>query len=77
MIVLSDDKQAQSLFHMQMMYSIDRSADPLPMCTKCRLTVTIGYLSETSFLLVRTTQRMFPLGLCQYIEDQYVFSLGP
>ena len=39
--------------------------------------VTIDYLSGTSFLLIRTTQRMFPLGLCQYIEDQYVFSLGP
>ena len=39
--------------------------------------VTIDYLSRTSFLLVRTTQRMFPLGLCQYIEDWYVFSLGP
>ena len=37
----------------------------------------IDYLSGTSFLLVRTTQRMLPLGLCQYIEDRYVFSLGP
>ena len=39
--------------------------------------VTIDYLSGTSFLLIRTTQRMFPLGLCQYLEDRYVFSLGP
>ena len=39
--------------------------------------VTIDYLSGTSFLLVHTTQRMLPLGLCQYIEDRYVFSLGP
>ena len=39
--------------------------------------VTIDYMSGTSFLLIRTTQRMFPLGLCQYVEDQYVFSLGP
>ena len=30
-----------------------------------------------SSLLVHTTQRMFPLGLCQYLEDRYVFSLGP
>ena len=39
--------------------------------------VTIDYLSGTSFLLIHTTQRMFPLGLCQYLEDRYVFSLGP
>ena len=39
--------------------------------------VTIDYLSRTSFLLIRTTQHMLPLGLCQYLEDQYVFSLGP
>ena len=39
--------------------------------------VTIDYLSRTSFLLVCTTQRMLPLGLCQYIENHYVFSLGP
>ena len=39
--------------------------------------VMIDYLSGTSFLLIRTTQRMFPLGLCQYLEDWYVFSLGP
>ena len=39
--------------------------------------VTIDYLSGTSFLLIRTTQRMLPLGLCQYLEDRYVFSLGP
>ena len=43
--------------------------------------VTIDYLYEASFLLVRTTQRMFPLGLCQYLEDQYVLrsiiSMGP
>ena len=39
--------------------------------------VMIDYLYGASFLLTRTTQRMFPLGLCQYLEDQYVFSLGP
>ena len=39
--------------------------------------VTIDYLSGTSFLLVCTTQRMLPLGLCQFLEDQYIFSLGP
>ena len=39
--------------------------------------VTIDYLYGASFLLVRTTQRMFPLGLCQYLEDRYVFSLDP
>ena len=39
--------------------------------------VMIDYLSGTSFLLIRTAQHMFPLGLCQYIEDWYVFSLGP
>ena len=39
--------------------------------------VTIDYLYGASFLLVRTTQHMFPLGLCQYLEDRYVFSLGP
>ena len=41
------------------------------------LSVTIDYLSGTSFLLIRTTQLMLPLGLCQYLEDRYVFSLGP
>ena len=40
-------------------------------------TVTIDYLYGASFLLIRTTQRMFPLGLCQYLKDRYVFSLGP
>ena len=39
--------------------------------------VTIDYLYGASFLLIHTTQRMFPLGLCQYLEDRYVFSLGP
>ena len=39
--------------------------------------VTIDYLYGASFLLIRTTQHMFPLGLCQYLEDRYVFSLGP
>ena len=39
--------------------------------------VTIDYLYRASFLLIRTTQRMLPLGLCQYLEDRYVFSLGP
>ena len=39
--------------------------------------VTIDYLYGASFLLIRTTQHMFPLGLCQYLKDQYVFSLGP
>ena len=44
---------------------------------KIMIFVTIDYLSGTSFLPIRTTQRMFPLGLCQYLEDRYVFSLGP
>ena len=44
---------------------------------KVTLYVTIDYLYGASFLLIRTTQHMFPLGLCQYLEDQYVFSLGP
>ena len=39
--------------------------------------VMIDYLSRTSFLLIRTTQRMLPLGLSQYLEDRYIFSLGP
>ena len=39
--------------------------------------VTIDYLEGTSFLLCRSYCRMFPLGLCQYLEDRYVFSLGP
>ena len=39
--------------------------------------VTIDYLYGASFLLIRTTQCMLPLGLCQYLEDRYVFSLGP
>ena len=37
----------------------------------------IDYLSGASFLLIRTTQRMLPLGLCQYLEDWYIFSFGP
>ena len=39
--------------------------------------VTIDYLHGASFLLIHTTQHMFPLGLRQYLEDRYVFSLGP
>ena len=39
--------------------------------------VMIVYLDGTSFLLCRAYRRMFPLGLCQYLEDQYVFTLGP
>ena len=39
--------------------------------------VTIDYLSGTSFLLCYSYRHMFPLGLCQYLEDRYVFSLGP
>ena len=39
--------------------------------------VTIDYLDGTSFLLCRSYHHMSPLGLCQYLEDQYVFSLGP
>ena len=39
--------------------------------------VTINYLSRTSFLLCYSYRRMFPLGLCQYLEDRYIFSLGP
>ena len=39
--------------------------------------VTIDHLEGTSFLLCCSYRRMFPLGLCQYLEDRYVFSLGP
>ena len=39
--------------------------------------VTIDYSEGTSFLLCRSYHHMFPLGLCQYLEDQYVFTLGP
>ena len=39
--------------------------------------VTINYLSGTSFLLCYSYHHMLLLGLCQYLEDQYVFSLGP
>ena len=39
--------------------------------------VTVDYLEGTSFLLCRTYCRMLPLGLCQYLEDRYVFTLGP
>ena len=39
--------------------------------------VTIDYLDNTSFLLRRAYRRMFPLGLCQYLEDWYIFTLGP
>ena len=41
------------------------------------VSVTIDYLDGTSFLLCCSYRHMFPLGLCQYLEDQYVFSLGP
>ena len=39
--------------------------------------VTVDYLDGTSFLLCRTYRRMLPLGLCQHLEDQYIFTLGP
>ena len=39
-------------------------------------TVTIDYVEDTSFLLTHSYHCMFPLGLCQYLEDWYVFSLG-
>ena len=39
--------------------------------------VTIDYLEGTSFLLCRSYRHMLPLGLCQYLEDWYVFSFGP
>ena len=39
--------------------------------------VTIDYLDGTSFLLCRSYRRMLPLGLCQYLEDRYIFTLGP
>ena len=39
--------------------------------------VTIDYLDGTSFLLCRSYCHMLPLGLCQYLEDRYVFTLGP
>ena len=39
--------------------------------------VMIDYLSGSSFLLCYSYRRMFPLGLYQYLEDRYVFSLGP
>ena len=39
--------------------------------------VTIDYVEGTSVLLCCSYRRMFPLGLCQYLEDRYVFSLGP
>ena len=39
--------------------------------------VTIDYLSRTCFLLCHSYCHMLPLGLCQYLEDWYVFSLGP
>ena len=41
------------------------------------LFVTVDYQDGTSFLLCRTYRRMLPLGLCQYLEDRYVFTLGP
>ena len=37
----------------------------------------IDYLEGTSFLLCHSYRHMLPLGLCQYLKDQYVFSLGP
>ena len=39
--------------------------------------VTIDYLDSTSFLLCRSYRHLLPLGLCQYLEDRYVFTLGP
>ena len=39
--------------------------------------VMIDYLSGTSFLLCYSYCRMLPLGLCQYLQDWYIFSLGP
>ena len=39
--------------------------------------VMIDYLDGTSFLLCHSYRRMLPLGLCQYLEDRYVFTLGP
>ena len=44
---------------------------------KIHVIVTIDYVEGTSFLLCCSYRRMFPLGLCQYLEDRYVFSLGP
>ena len=37
----------------------------------------VDYLDSTSFLLCRAYRHMLPLGLCQYLEDRYVFTLGP
>ena len=37
----------------------------------------IAYLEGTFFLLCCSYCHMLLLGLCQYLEDQYVFSLGP
>ena len=37
-----------------------------------RLTISLGPL----FFYVTLTIVCFPLGLCQYLEDQYIFSLG-
>ena len=45
--------------------------------TELTLRVTVDYLDGTSFLLCRAYRRMLPLGLCQYLEDRYVFTLGP
>ena len=39
--------------------------------------VMVDHLDGTSFLLCRAYRRMLPLGLCQYLEDRYVFTLGP
>ena len=41
------------------------------------LSVTIDYLDGGSFLLCYSYHHMLPLGLCQYLEDWYVFTLGP
>ena len=38
--------------------------------------VMVDHLEGASFLLCCSYRHMFPLGLCQYLEDWYVFSLG-
>ena len=52
----------------------ENDTDPLSLLTS---SVTINYLLGTSFLLCHSYRHMFLLGLCQYLEDRYVFSLGP
>ena len=39
--------------------------------------VMISYLDGCTFLLCVLCCLFFPLGLTLYLEDQYVFSLGP